>query len=71
MNTNSTRPAGAPAYYLGRDFATWRAALGRRQSSSNGIRAGQGVCRGIEPASLNVSAVDLDGDTVEIAEITV
>ena len=31
MNTTRTRPAGAPAYYLGRPAQTWRIALNRRR----------------------------------------
>ncbi len=32
--THSTRPAGAPAYYLGRPTDVWQTALRRRRRSS-------------------------------------
>jgi hypothetical protein len=32
MNTRLDRPSGVPAYFLGRDLLTWRAALAPRQT---------------------------------------
>ena len=39
MSRTRTRPAGAPAYYLGRPAAIWLAATTRRQTS---VRSGPG-----------------------------